>query len=239
MEPKFHETFHNWQNKKDDASREQLLEAIMPIVRDNVQQVSGADKHYMTMQGKILAIKAMERYDPTQSSVATYLNRQLMPLRRTARQQMNILSIPDRMLSAAQQLEGAETELEDRFGRMPTTAELADHMSISVKQIERIRRLAHARNTGNMGAPDEEGGVKSPEVRHNLDIKYRHEYVLSALESDPVSQVIYEADNSLHGRKPMSTAALSSKLHISPGAVSQRRNKINQLMNQAEKAIYG
>jgi hypothetical protein len=143
------------------------------------------------------------------------------------------------MLFAAQQLEGAETELEDQLGRLPTTIELADKMSISVKQIDRIRRLSHARNTGNFGTPDEEGGVRSPEVKHNLDAKYRHEYVLSALESDPVSQIIYEADNSLNGRKPMSTAALSMKLHISPGAVSQRRNKLHQLMNQAEKAIYG
>jgi DNA-directed RNA polymerase specialized sigma subunit len=239
LEEHLREPFETWRDKRDDDSQDRFLTAIMPIIRDNVSQVSGADRNYMTIQGKILALKAMERYDPSQSSVATYLNRQLMPLRRTARQQMNVLGIPDRMLFAAQQLEGAETELEDALGRMPTTAELADKMSISVKQIERIRRLAHARNSGNLGSPDEEGGVQAPEVARNLDIKYRHEYVLSALETDPTAQVIYEADNRLNGRHALSTAALAKKLHISPGAVSQRRNKINVLMNQAEKAIYG
>jgi DNA-directed RNA polymerase specialized sigma subunit len=239
LEDRFREPFETWQKTRDDDSRERLLQAVMPVIRDNVSQVAGADKNYMTIQGKILALKAMERYDPSQSSIATYLNRQLMPLRRSARQQMNVLSIPDRVLFASQQLEGAETELEDTLGRIPTTAELADKMSISVKQIERIRRLAHARNTGSVGLPDEEGGVKSPEVVRNLDAKYRHEYVLDALASDPASVIIYEADNRLNGRKPMSVIALANKLRISPGAVSQRRNKINLLMNQAEKAIYG
>jgi DNA-directed RNA polymerase specialized sigma subunit len=239
LEDQFREPFETWKQKQDDMSREHLLKAIMPVIRDNVSQVAGVDRNYMTIQGKILALKAMERYDPSQSSIATYLNRQLLPLRRTARQQMNLLGIPDRMLLAAQQMEGAETELEDMLGRAPTTMELADKMSISVKQIERIRRLAHARNTGALESPDEEGGVQSPEVVRNLDAKYRHEYVIDALMEDPVSLFIYETDNRLHGRRPMSTVALAKKLHISPGAISQRRNKIHTLMNQAEKAIYG
>jgi DNA-directed RNA polymerase specialized sigma subunit len=239
LEENLREPFELWRSKQDEESRDQFLNAIMPIIRDNVSQVSGADRNYMTLQGKILALKAMKRYDPSQSSAATYLNKQLMPLRRTARQQMNVLGIPDRILFSSQQLEGAETELEDELGRMPTTAELADRMSISVKQIERIRRLTHARNSGSVGSPDEEGGVLSPEVVQNIDAKYRHEYVLSALGTDPVAQVIYETDNRLNGRRQLSTTGLAKKLHISPGAVSQRRNKINVLMNQAERAIYG
>jgi DNA-directed RNA polymerase specialized sigma subunit len=239
LEEQFRIPFETWKEKQDDESRERLLQAIMPVIRENVSQVAGADKGYMTIQGKILALKAMERYDPSQSSIATYLNRQLMPLRRTARQQMNVLGIPDRVLFAAQQLEGAETELEDALGRPPTTVELADKMSISVKQIERIRRLSHARNSGNIGTPDEEGGVKSPEVTRTLDAKYRHEYVMDALANDPITQFIYETDNRLNGRRQMSTIDLAKKLRISPGAVSQRRNKINVLANRAEKAIYG
>jgi DNA-directed RNA polymerase specialized sigma subunit len=239
LEDRFRVPFETWKQKQDDVSRDQLLKAIMPVIHDNVAQVSGVDKNYMTIQGKILALKAMERYDPSQSSIATYLNRQLLPLRRSSRQQMNLLGIPDRMLIASQQLEGAETELEDLLGRPPTTAELSDKMAISAKQIERIRRLSHAKNTGSLSSPDEEGGVKSPEVVRNLDAKYRHEYVLDSLASDPVSQFIYESDNRLNGRRAMSTTALAQRLRLSPGAISQRRNKIFVLMNQAEKAIYG
>jgi len=194
----------------------------------------------MKLQGKILAMKAMDRYDPEQSSLETYLTHQLMPLRRTARQQMNVLGIPDRLLMASQQLESAEIELQDELGRMPTTAELADRMCISTKQIERIRQTTHARNTGSYLMPEEEGTVGgNMEVARHLPIEYKHQYVLSALRNVPKSALIYEIDNGLNGRQRLSVTELANKLGLSPGAVSQRRNRITEIVNNAEKDIYG
>ncbi|MCL2120187.1 MAG: hypothetical protein FWH27_17365, partial [Planctomycetaceae bacterium] len=169
LEPQYADTYHVWREKKDDTSRENLLQTITPAIERTVRGIHGADPNYMKLQGKILAMKAMDRYDPEQSSLETYLTHQLMPLRRKARQQMNVLSIPDRLLMASQQLESAETELQDELGRMPTTLELSDRLHISAKQIERIRRMTHARNTGSYLTPDDEGTVGgNMEVARNL-----------------------------------------------------------------------
>ena len=46
-------------------------------------------------------------------------------------------------------------------------------------------------------------------------------------------------DHGLHGRRALSTGALARKLGLSPGAISQRRNKISEIVNNAEKTIYG
>ena len=151
---------------------------------------------------------------------------------------MNVLGMPERLMMASQRLESAELELEDNLGRSPTTDELADHMGLSVKQIERIRRGSHARNTGSYDTPDEEGNISSPTVRRSLPQKYLHEYVLSALDSDPVSRTIYENDVGLYGRTPLSNQDLASKLRLSPGAVSQRRKKILEMVNKAQQMIY-
>jgi len=240
LEPQYADAFHAWREKNDDSSRENLLHAITPAIDRTVQGIHGTDPNSMRLQGKILAMKAMDRYDPEQSSLETYLTHQLMPLRRTARQQMNVLGIPDRLLMASQQLEGAEIELQDELNRMPTTNELADKMHISAKQIERIRRMTHARNTGSVLTPDEEGTVGgNMEVARNLPVEYRHQYVLSALRNDPKSALIYEIDNGLNGRQSLSVTELADQLGLSPGAVSQRRNKIMEIVNNAEKEIYG
>lgn len=239
IEPEFEPVFNSWREKRDPDTTDQLLTAITPVIQQNVRTVGGADPLYMGIQGKLLAMRAMEKYDPARSSVATYLNRQLMPLRRTARKQVNILTIPDRVLIAAQQMEGAETELEDELGRAPTTTELADRMHISTKQIERIRRMSHARNTGSLAVPTEEGGSNNPAVRRTLKDEYRHEYVMSALHNDPISQFIYECDNQLNGRRPLPVDKLAQKVGLTAGAVSQRRNKIGQIASGAERAIYG
>jgi len=240
LEPQYADVWNAWREKKDDTSRENLLRAITPAIDRTVHGIHGADPNYMRLQGKIFAMKAMDRYDPEQSSLETYLTHQLMPLRRKARQQMNVLSIPDRLLMASQQLESAETELHDELGRIPKTLELADKMHISPKQIERIRRMTHARNTGSYLTPDDEGTVGgNMEVARNLPIEYRHQYVLSALRNDHKSALIYEIDNGLNGRQRLPVTELANKLGLSPGAVSQRRNRIAEIVNNAERDIYG
>ena len=238
LEPQYEPAFTAWSADRSDANREALLQAISPVIANNVALVGNADKNYLTIQGKILAMKAMERYDPQKASIATYLSKQLYPLRRYARQQMNVLGMPERLMMASQRLESAELELEDNLGRSPTTDELADHMGLSVKQIERIRRGSHARNTGSYDTPDEEGNISSPAIRRSLPQKYLHEYVLSALDSDPVSRTIYENDVGLYGRTTLSNQDLASKLRLTPGAVSQHRKKILEMVNKAQQMIY-
>jgi len=112
-------------------------------------------------------------------------------------------------------------------------------MRMSAKQIERIRRSNHARNTGSYDTPDEEGNIRSPTVKRILPQQYLHEYVLSALEADPISSLIYENDMELNGRQTLSTNELAAKLRITPGAISQRRKRIMEIVNKAEGAIYG
>jgi DNA-directed RNA polymerase specialized sigma subunit len=141
-------------------------------------------------------------------------------------------------MMASQQLEGAETELEDQLGRAPTTDEIADHMGMSVKQIQRIRSMGHARNTGSYEAVGEEGQTDAPEVARKIPEKYLHDYVLSALSTDPISQFIYENDNALNGRQTLPNAELASKLRISPSAISQRRHRILEILNNAANRIY-
>jgi hypothetical protein len=117
LEPQYAAALTAWRNGKDDRSRENLLRAITSAIDRAVSGIHGAYPNYMKLQDKLLAMKVMDRYNPEQSSLETYLTHQLMPLQRTARQQMNVLGIPDRLLMASQQLESTETELQDDLGR--------------------------------------------------------------------------------------------------------------------------
>ncbi len=240
LEPRYAEVYGAWKADDSDESRENLLAAISPFIEQNVRGIPGGDPNYLSIRGKILAMDALGKYDPQQSALETYLNHQLMPLRRTARQQMNVLGLPDRLLLAGRELENAELELSDELGRMPTTPELADRVRMSAKQIERVRRTTHARNTGRALTPDEEGQMgTSQAVTRKLPDEYRHLFVLSALRNDPKSALIYKHDQQLHRRPPLSTAELAQKLGLSPGAISQRRNRIDVIRNNAEREIYG
>ena len=150
LEPEYADVYGSWKTLGDEPSRDKLLQTITPLIERSVRDISGADPNYLAIRGKILALNSLPKYDPEKSSLATFLSHQLLPLRRTARQQMNVLGLPDRLLQSSRELESAETELQDDLGRTPTTQELSDRLHISVKQIERIRRMGHARNSGSL-----------------------------------------------------------------------------------------
>jgi DNA-directed RNA polymerase specialized sigma subunit len=237
LEPEYAEAYNQWKKSPTEANRDQVLSHISPIIHYAVSQIPG-DRNYLTIRGKILAAQALEKYDPAVASLGTYLSQALLPLRRYARAQMNVLTVPERVLLLSQQLEGAETELEADLGRAPTTAELADHMKMSAAAIEKARRALHARNSGSFEVPSEEGNISSPAVSRKIPEKYQHDYVLSRFSSDPVSSFIYENDCQMHGRKKLSTEELAKKLKITPGAVSQRRQKIYATLNSMQKLLY-
>ena len=240
LEPQYQSVYDSWKQQDNDDTRNAVLKAMSPLLDRTVNSIGGADKNYLRIQAKVLLLNSLAKYDPKSSALETYMTHQLMPLRRMARQQTNILGLPERMVLAASQLESAETEMADDLGRAPTTAELSDKLHISQKQIERIRRLAFAHNSGYYATANEEGEVsQSPAVARSLPDEYKHQFVLSALKNDPKSALIYEYDNAIGGRLPISTAELAKKLGLTAGAISQRRNRIGEIVNNAERAIYG
>jgi len=56
LEPQYEPAFTAWSADRSDANREALLQAISPVIANNVALVGNADKNYLTIQGKILAM---------------------------------------------------------------------------------------------------------------------------------------------------------------------------------------
>jgi DNA-directed RNA polymerase specialized sigma subunit len=241
LESKYKDVYQRWKDDANQDNTDAMLQAITPVVRTAVYGMGGTgDRNYLEMQGKILAMRSLKNYDSQKSSIDTYLTQNLQSLRRKSRQQMNILGTPDRLLTLQGRIGETESELEESLGRMPTTRELADKLGVSLKQIERARALQYAPNSGSFGNEGAEGeSYSSPAVERRLPDVYRHEYVMSALHDDPISQVIYEMDNSLHGRQPMGIVEMAKQLKVSPSYISRSRNRLSELANRAEKEIYG
>ena len=199
LEPEYAASYEKWKEKPGDQSNvDAMLGHMTPLIERNVRTIGGGAPTYLRTQGKLLAMRSLPKYDPTKGSMATFLNQQLMPLRRTSRQQMNLLGVPDRLMLANQHMSSAQTEL-------------ADRLNISVKQIKRLQGMGHARNTGGYADQqgDEDGGATSPEVRRRLNDEYVNQYVLSDL--DEVSATIFKHDNQLSGMRRLSTDALARK----------------------------
>jgi DNA-directed RNA polymerase specialized sigma subunit len=239
LEAEYAPYYDAWKQKKTRENSDALIKQITPHVENQIHSMMGNNaSNYLNMRGKMLALKALDKYDPTQSSLKTYLSIQLQPLRRDAMQQTNILKVPQNILRDAGRLESSELELEDELGRPPTSIELADRMGVSLKKIDRMRKATQSYNTGSF-LGNNETDSHSPLISATMNDKYRHDFVMSALRNDPINQFIYETDNGLNGRKPLNVVAMAKKLKVSPGLISQWRAKINEIANTAERKIYG
>ena len=133
-----------------------------------------------------------------------------------------------------QALARAETELEDQFGVPPSTVQLADYLGVPIKRIKHIRQAQLPRSESQSIQYGEDGEPQEQAVEQEQTHAAAH-FVYDSLE-DERDRRILEWSLGLHGHKPQNVAAIANRLHITPSAVSQRAQKIQQQITEIEQA---
>jgi DNA-directed RNA polymerase specialized sigma subunit len=230
LEPSFAEPFNNWQKKPTPENASTLLTAIHPVLTAALRTY-GTQSPTMYSRAKIMALDAMSRYDPTQAKLRTHLMFQLQGLRRHAAKEQQILSVPEQVGLDLNHLRESENVLRDQLGRDPSTAELSEHTFLSPKRIEYIRAAHPSYSEGGQQRSTDEGeDIYSPAVQMEPNTANLVEMLYHDLS--PVDQLIVEHTLGLHGKRLASNQTLARRLKISPGAVSQRKAKIQAQLDE-------
>jgi len=232
IEPDYADAYQTWKKKPGKSTMGPLLKQVQPAIDKGIAANAGRNASpVLRSSARKLAIDAVRSYDPKRSQLSTHVINHMRGLRRLNRQQQQILRIPERVVLDQRFLTTAEAELEDRLGRDPSTSELADHTGLSLKRIGKVRSYRHPAYEGSLlstQAGDEKGGFL-PSVEHD-----REDYVIRAVydDLDETNQQIVERTLGLYGKTKLSNAQIASKLRMTPGAVSQRKAHIQQLIDQ-------
>ena len=174
--------------------REQMILSHLPQVNLLARRVhrrcpQGVELDDLISAGTIGLVKAVDRYDPRRSKLATlaehringaildYL-RQLDPLPRTIRQ-------------LHKRSEAAAVELENRLRRLPAESEIAERIGIKPRSLARVREVVHAANVVSLdalpAAVAEVGGIPV-DVAGALDRAARMDSVRKAVKRLPRSE---------------------------------------------------
>jgi DNA-directed RNA polymerase specialized sigma subunit len=136
-------------------------------------------------------------------------------------------------------LNDAENELLDNFGRPPTDVELADMTGLSTRRIKKIRAfnqpISEGMTAAHTGGSDDNTNTEIASVLPNYT---RHtDAWLDFVHDDlsPTDQLIMDMTLGRNGRRRVSTQEIANKLRITPGAVSQRAAKIQDMIDQRYK----
>jgi DNA-directed RNA polymerase specialized sigma subunit len=232
LEPRYQGFYSNWKSNPSTANAGALLKAVQPDIDRGIFAHVGKSDPLLASKARRMALQAVRTYDPSKARLGTHIVNQLQGLKRVSRQQSQILPIPERVTMDQGYIQRAKAELEDEYGREPTAQELADRTGISVKRINYVNKFRYPMAVGSMtNMSEEDDDLYAPEVDQMQSNSWL-EFVYSDL--DPTNQKIMEWTLGLHGNKPLSNQEIARKLRMTPGAVSQRKAKIQNILNQEE-----
>ena len=231
----FETVYGQWQKKRTPEVNSQLLSSLQPVLDTAVSSYAGGNMSpTIRTRAKLMALKAMETYDPKKGNVRTHLLSQLQGLRRQSAREQNIIPIPEQVGLDFQQLSESENELRDRLGRDPTDDELADHTNLSLRRIHKIRAfhqpIPESATIVENDDEGQDGGVASTVPGANRGADAWMNFVYEDLA--PTDKLIMDMALGRNGKRRTSTQEIARRLNITPGAVSQRAARIQSMLDK-------
>jgi len=230
LEPEYKDAYESWTQDDTPEGNAAMLKAVDPVVQKGVAMYGGGQSPLTKSRARKLALQSLTNYDRGRSRLQSHLLNQMQGLRRISQQQHAVIHAPERVMLDNHKLHRYTQELQDELGREPSDGELSNKAGVSLKRIKYVREWQPGLTTGQLAAADPEGspGVKSLDQNNNAWL----EVVYDSLP--PIDQKIMEWSLGLHGHEQLSNKKIASKLSRSPGAISQRKAKIQQLIRQEE-----
>jgi DNA-directed RNA polymerase specialized sigma subunit len=231
----FNSVYQQWQTTRTPEVNTRLLSTVQPVIDTAVSSYAANNPSpTIKTRARLMALKAMESYDPKKGNVRTHLLSQLQSLRRLSAQEQNIISVPEQVGLDFQRLSESENELRDRLGRDPTDDELSDHTNLSTRRIKKIRAfhqpIPESATILENDDESQDGGVASTIPGANRGADAWMNFVYDDL--GPTDKLIMDMTLGRNGRRTASTQEIAKKLNITPGAVSQRAAKIQVMLDK-------
>lgn len=133
LEKKYLDIYQKYSANKDPESLNELIQALNPVLRKGINTF-GYGVPTLYGRAKLLAKNAIETYDPHKAPLESHVMLHLQRLQRYAPRTGNVLDVSEGQRMLARELSNAEKELEDKYNRPPSDAELADYLGINVRR---------------------------------------------------------------------------------------------------------
>lgn len=208
--------------KVHDAARGTIA-SVMTNTGANVSPI-------LKSHAKIYLLKALQTYDPTKGvKLSTHIYSQLRPLQREVFSH-ETLYVPERIRYDMGPVNRAQSELEEELGRSPNDEEVADRAGVSVKLLNRVRSYNRpAVYESKLIAGEDNKGYLPGVQSSTADIM--RGLVYGSLGA--TDKAIVDLKLGANG-EPMSVTDIAHKVGLSPGAVSQRMEKIERRISELE-----
>lgn len=231
----FEPVYQQWKTTRTPDMNTKMLATVQPVVDTALMSYAGkTTSPTLKSRARLMALKALDTYDPQKGNIRTHLLSQMQSLRRMTAKEQNIISLPEQVGLDYQRLGESENELRDQLGRDPTDNELSDHTMLSSRRIRKIRAfsqpVAEGSTAQEFGDEANDGNVAStiPGATSASDAWLNFVYD----DLGPIDKTIMDLTLGRNGRRRVSTQEIARKLNVTPGAISQRAAKIQVMLDK-------
>lgn len=218
------ELWRSWKRTKSSNDLMGLLKQFEPMIQAEVNKWAAMlARPVLETEARILAVDAFNTFSETGgAALATHVGNSLKKLSRLTYTHQSMARLPENKRLQYHTFDVANTTLEDRLGRSPTSDELADHLGWSTKAVINFKREAGHKEYMESG-PDVHG-FEAQEHDNMIDLVH---YDLA-----PVQQQIMEHLTGYRGTPILDNQDIMKKLKLTQGQYSYQKRLLEQAFNK-------
>lgn len=231
IEDNLKDPYETWKANQTPAGNAAFLKELDPVIDKAIRSHVGKPNPLTRSRARRMALESLPKYDPSRSRLGTHLFNQLKGLKRYNAQQGHGVRVPERVVLDRHVIDTASQELRDELGREPSDSELSDRTGYPQKRISYVRGYHPAMSQGffaGVGEATGSGGFTPPVEQPESDGWIRLVYE----DLDPLDQNIMEYTLGMNGQPVLSNQEIARKLNRSPAAISQRKVRIQSMLDQ-------
>lgn len=215
----------NWQEKRDEHSLMRIIATYERLLHFHAGKYKTAPIPYnlIMLEAKRLLIKAVDTYKPDRGAAfTTHLTNYLKKLFRFVGINQNLAKIPEQRIRKINIYKTTTAILEDKLGRAPTDAEMADELSWSIKEVQRLRNELNRSEILNFGQDYDYGdlGIDSDKIPAAIKMVY--------YDGTKEEQFVLEHTTNIFGKKQYGFSDLAKKLKMPEGKVKNIMSNLNR-----------
>lgn len=220
--------FHRYK-QGDLMAKQELMTSLAPLINHSASRFanSGLPPLAIKLEGQRLASGAIDTYDPSKSQLNTHVTTHLKKLSRFVTNYQNVGHIPEPRALMIGTYNTLMANIEADKGRPATAQEIADAMSISLREVDRLQSEMR-KDLSQQYASDDEDAIGFYEyidpTQSNPKLKQAIEFVY--FDADNIDKKILEMTFGLHGSMKFKANEIATKLRLTDFELKKRKENL-------------